>query len=64
MKFVVKMLPERKRVLENRCKGKHYFPNFQIFLGKNDYLCTQNVISYGNQEGRIHAERPDGVDVS
>jgi len=31
LKFVVKMLPERKHVLENRCKGTHYFPNYQIF---------------------------------
>jgi len=25
------MLPERKRVFEIRCKGTHYFRNFQTF---------------------------------
>ena len=31
-KNVIEMLLERKQCFEKRCKGTHYFANFQIFL--------------------------------
>ena len=48
MKNVIEMLLERKQCFEKRCKGTHYFANFQIFwdffvfLLAYSYLCTQN----------------------
>ena len=31
-KNVIEMLLERKQCFEKRCKGTHYFANFQIIL--------------------------------
>jgi hypothetical protein len=51
LKFVVKMLPERKRVLENRCKGTHLFPNFQIIPGFFRNFAPKLRNYDGNKEG-------------
>ena len=57
------MLPGRKQVLEKRCKGTYYFPNFQIFPV---FFCTFAPVKqkmYGNKEGRILAQCPNGDNV-
>ncbi len=36
------MLHGRKHCFEKRCKGKHYFANFQIFSGKITIFAPKN----------------------
>jgi len=59
-KFEVETLPERKRCFEKRCKGTHYFDNFQIFTEKYHVfahlfvpLALPKVLSFGKPQNNL-----------
>jgi hypothetical protein len=65
LKNVIEMLLERKQCFEKRCKGTHYFANFQIFwdffvfLLAYSYLCTRFIKGCSQLWAEMIPSEPD-----